>query len=160
MQREAGNDLRGTGDRRHDAEGPVIVGVSSQTPGLRRTLEFAADEANRRRVDLTLVHGCSPIPMPTTLEPTTPLVDREVHWLKRLGMMAEVAAELLDPDRSVNIIVHPGTGVQALVESSARGIPGRSAAPHDIPGPPDQDRIDICPRRRALPSSCSDSQRI
>ena len=58
--------------------------------------------------------------MPTTLEPSTPLVDREVHWLKRLGMMAELAAELLDPDLSVNIIVHPGTGVQALVESSAR----------------------------------------
>ena len=106
-------------ERRHDADDPVIAGVSSQTPALRRTLEFAADEANRRRVDLTLVHGCSPIPMPTTLEPGTPLVDREVQWLKRLGMTAELAAELLDPDLSVNIIVHPGTGVQALVESSA-----------------------------------------
>ena len=61
-------------------------------------LEFAADEANRRRVDLTLVHGCSPIPMPTTLEPTTPLKDREVQWIKRLGMTAlKPAAELLDP---------------------------------------------------------------
>jgi nucleotide-binding universal stress UspA family protein len=114
------DDERLSGERRHDHEGPVLVGVSSQTPDLRRTLEFAADEANRRQVDLTLVHGCSPIPMPTTLEPTTPLVEREVRWLKRLGMMAELAAEMLDPPRTVDILVHRGTGVHALVETSAR----------------------------------------
>ena len=119
MQREQGSEPRRDGERRHDPDGPVIVGVSSQTPGLRQVLEFAADEANRRRVDLTLVHGCSPIPMPTTLEPTTPLKDREVQWIKRLGMMAEMAAELLDPGRTVDIIVDRGTGVHALLEASA-----------------------------------------
>ena len=119
MQREQGDALGLNGERRHDVDGSVIVGVSSQTPDLRRMLEFAAEEANRRRVDLTLVHGCSPIPMPTTLEPTTPLADREVRWLKRLGKTAELAEELLDPDRTVDVLVHPGTGVHALVEASA-----------------------------------------
>ena len=109
MQREQGSEPRHDGERRHDPDGPVIVGVSSQTPGLRQVLEFAADEANRRRVDLTLAHGCSPIPMPTTLEPTTPLKDREVQWIKRLGMMAEMAVELLDPGRTVDIIVDRGS---------------------------------------------------
>jgi nucleotide-binding universal stress UspA family protein len=119
MQREQGDDLRRSGERRHHADGPVTVGVSAQAPGLMRMLEFAAGEAIRRRVDLTLVHGCSPVPMPTSLEPTIPMVDREVHWLKRLGMTAELLAELLDADHTVEIVVHPGTGVHALVEASA-----------------------------------------
>jgi nucleotide-binding universal stress UspA family protein len=119
MHGEQGDELRLNGAHRHDGNGPVIVGVSSQTPDLKRMLEFAADEANSRRVDLTLVHGCSPIPMPTTLRPLTPMADREVHWLRRLGMMAEMAAELLDHDRNVDIMVHRGTGVRALVDASA-----------------------------------------
>jgi nucleotide-binding universal stress UspA family protein len=119
MQRGQGDELQLNGERRHDADGSVIVGVSSETPDLRLMLEFAADEANRRRVDLTLVHGCSPIPMPTTLEPTTPLVEREVQWIERLGMMAETATELLDLGRTADILVHRGTGVHALLEASA-----------------------------------------
>ena len=76
-------------------------------------------KANRRQVDLVLVHGCSSFPTLTSLKPSVRLRDRQAHWLKRLGMIAEIAEELLDPARDIDISVHRGNGVQALVEASA-----------------------------------------
>ena len=45
------------------------------------------------------------------------------------------------------------------MEASATCIPGRCATSPDRPGPPDQDRIDICPRRRRLPGPGGGPQR-
>jgi nucleotide-binding universal stress UspA family protein len=56
--------------------------------------------------------------MLTSLKPSLRLKNREAHWLKRLAMVAEIAGELLDPARSVDISVHRGNGAQALVEAS------------------------------------------
>ena len=105
-------------DHDRHSDGPVVVGICAHSPDLQGLLGFAAGEANSRGVDLVLVHGCSSIPTLTSLTPSVRLRHREVHWLKRLGMMAEVAEELLDPARHVDISVHRGTGVQALVEAS------------------------------------------
>jgi len=105
-------------DHDRHSDGPVIVGICAHSPDLPGLLGFAAGEANSRGVDLVLVHGCSSIPTLTSMKPSVRLRHREVHWLKRLGMLAEIAEELLDPARHVDIRVHRGTGVQALVEAS------------------------------------------
>jgi len=106
-------------DHDRHSDGPVVVGICAQSSDLSAMLRFAAVEANRRGVDLVLVHGCSSFPTLTSLEPRVRLRDRQAQWLKRLGMIAEIAEERLDPARHVDISVHRGNGVQALVEASA-----------------------------------------
>jgi nucleotide-binding universal stress UspA family protein len=104
---------------RHE-DGVVVLGVDAHPADIRDALAFAVAEAGRRRVALRLVHGCSPLPMPTTLEPGTPLEDRESYWMKRLDLVAEAAVELAGAPLTVDVRIDPGTGVHALVEESAR----------------------------------------
>jgi nucleotide-binding universal stress UspA family protein len=100
--------------------GRVVVGVDDVPLGDRETeLIFAAEEANRRGVDLLLVHGCAPLSTATAPIPTTSAEHRRRRGSELLEAAADWLRPHLQPRRAVHVAVDAGTGVQALVSASS-----------------------------------------
>ena len=95
----------------------LVLGIDDRPPvAYFQAVRFVADEANRRRADVVVVHGCEPLATPTALAPTQPLSERE----HRGQMLADAAAVMvrrsLDSQLNVATCIDSGTGVSALLE--------------------------------------------
>ncbi len=97
----------------------VIVGIDDVPVAERReVLRFAAGEANRRQVDVWLVHGCEPLATATSPAPTTSLQQRRHRGEQLVAAAVEMMYRHLDPGRTVHPEVAPGSAVETLVELS------------------------------------------
>ena len=99
--------------------GPIVVGIGDSAGyHYDSAMEFAAQEARRRRVGIKLVHGCEPLMTLTSLRPGPSLETRQRAAEQMLRAAARAlrqkAGSTLDVDWSVQV----GTGVQALLDES------------------------------------------
>ncbi len=96
--------------------GPIVVGVDGSPPSLK-ALEWAADEASAKKVDLHLVIGWHlplmlgmPLPLPTDFDPLAPA--RDVLEEARRTVAADY------PDLVVKTHIEEGPAARALVRTA------------------------------------------
>ncbi len=98
--------------------GPVVVAVDGTEDG-ERALRFGAEEARRRGRGLRLVH----VPHETIpMAPMLPLFSGQVLHDMGTRILADAEAqahELVGDERSVEVVLAPGSRVPALLEAAA-----------------------------------------
>ena len=95
----------------------LVLGIDDRPPeAYLQAVRFVADEANRRRADVVVVHGCEPLATATALAPTQPLSERERRGQELADAAAEMVRRSLDSQLNIATYVDSGTGVSALLE--------------------------------------------
>ncbi len=96
----------------------VVVGVDLRTDDYRALLHFAAREANSRRADVKLVHGCGTGRAVGAFGSAPRLAEREDRARSQLALVVEQLRPRLDPGLVIDTSVLPGTGTAVLLEES------------------------------------------
>ncbi len=96
--------------------GHVVAGWSDD-PTAEEALDFAAQEASRRNVALTIVHAWTPAPLPVGIPAT--VVDELVAANGRLLADAARRVEKAYPDLTVTQDLHAGSAAVAIVRAAA-----------------------------------------
>ena len=97
---------------------PVVVGINGPPGTYRQSVAFALREAALRRSAVRLVHGCQPPGVRRPANNWQPTEEQLRQARRQLRAAAQWARQYSADDSSVVCYIHPGSGVDALVEES------------------------------------------
>ncbi len=97
---------------------PVVVGINGSPGTYRQAVAFAIREAALRRSAVRLVHGCQPLGVRRVPNDGQPTEEQGRQARRQLRAAAHWARQYSADDSPVVCRIHPGSGVNALVEES------------------------------------------
>ena len=97
---------------------PVAVGINGPPGTYRQGVAFAIREAALRRSAVRLVHGCQPLGVRGPADKGQPTQEQLRQARRQLRAAAQWARQFSADDSSIVCAIHPGSGMDALIEES------------------------------------------